>query len=1198
MYELTPDTEIYIDQQGNEVIVTDDLQFYIDNLSYDSVKLSENLATTPSVIRSLTQQLKDSSNKIANRYYRYLTNNNTDYAPEHIMQLNDEYHNINELNYTQLSPTHSIIKQGREKHSAFLKSLDIVAARIPAQSQQSYMPMKVVAYDNPDINTAYVSTYQILLQGSDYDIDSVSLATYDVNANGTISIWSPYANTDSIDLLNASMKIPFPTGQTLSIKESDDIDNSLEFLRKYSNILSINEAYTWDKNTRQNIVDTQKINVNLILNSTDNIYQFIEFLNDVKALIKPSINRLQDFAYQLQNQGITSFVFQNPAQVLDIFTQIENIVNKHNLYLDTLSRYNITKVINNYIMDSMYKTIIDPVNLVEAQTSVDGTTGPLKRVANSNKVQEKEARNRTAGNLINKLQSIIDNQVGKGGIGICAVGLKSFFGLTQYYNYLLNNGTTEEQERVLLGKDHQGIVIGGKVYRTLANIRSIDPSTITNDTVLEALASTTNDNDAALILSALLSLATDNAKELTLAKLNATIKTLGMYIYGISIGMNFKDVANIIMSDVGLTFTQLLDSNVFTNDGGYSQFKQVFDYFEKGPRQQLKKFDKFVDLNGNQITSPLELFSDNFNKLFPKYTELDKGIHNTISKFAQSSIPLRSKLDSIKSLRNKYNDISDYGKELYNQLLDFIEQYLIQFDVINHNKDIYQDLKTLSGGAEEMRILGQIFGLNQGLDSTFEDIINQVNNIERAIYNITENVKDIVDITKFVFDPEYRQNIIDKYEQVKHSFNIFDAVSKVPHFMGYLQTLAVNLQAANKIFKFRSIKSLTLPLVDYLNYRDERKIARGVSNYIGDYMRDQWMLQSDKQIIIPKGNRAFDSKGNSYVLEEDTPIQLGTNWGNATFRLFIENEVIPNLQEGKLNPNKDRIQGIVDNLFIRDLQNDLITRTVSRNPTIVYTLPINMMPRIDSERALLNQYKAEFNKLSMYNYQYDYHVYDQDNNIIARQAIIPLTDLFTYYSMIAHDWKPGEKSLVPILEDFQNSGIIQEFHNFVANLDRSGETLNTTNTSMNDILPYVVPSDSPYSAYSKYIRYRNPMTKKYEIMYKLSREDYEYMDGEEPNNVISGYQFTSNDINTNYFPTGRIQKVTKTFSNSYLDGDNEVNYILKYQVDTGSIFSIQVNGKKIQIQDLKTIPTTKLNGIIKIDVQLLNDIIRNQLNPC
>jgi hypothetical protein len=48
-------------------------------------------------------------------------------------------------------------------HTSFLKTLNIVAARIPAQNQQSFMAMEVEAYDNPDINSAYVSTYQFFL---------------------------------------------------------------------------------------------------------------------------------------------------------------------------------------------------------------------------------------------------------------------------------------------------------------------------------------------------------------------------------------------------------------------------------------------------------------------------------------------------------------------------------------------------------------------------------------------------------------------------------------------------------------------------------------------------------------------------------------------------------------------------------------------------------------------------------------------------------------------------------------------------------------------------------------------------------------------------------------------------------------------------------------------------------------------------
>ena len=59
-------------------------------------------------------------------------------------------------------------QMGREMYTSFERSLNIIAARIPAQNQQSFMPMECQAFDNPNINTAFVSTAQIWLQGSDY----------------------------------------------------------------------------------------------------------------------------------------------------------------------------------------------------------------------------------------------------------------------------------------------------------------------------------------------------------------------------------------------------------------------------------------------------------------------------------------------------------------------------------------------------------------------------------------------------------------------------------------------------------------------------------------------------------------------------------------------------------------------------------------------------------------------------------------------------------------------------------------------------------------------------------------------------------------------------------------------------------------------------------------------------------------------
>jgi hypothetical protein len=106
----------------------------------------------------------------------------------------------------------SIKRSGNEVYASFKKSLEIIAARIPAQSMQSFMPMVIAGFDNSDRNTAYVSTAQIWLQGSDYDIDAVTLTNFSFDKNGKYITWSPLASIVSEEALKASDKLPFPNG--------------------------------------------------------------------------------------------------------------------------------------------------------------------------------------------------------------------------------------------------------------------------------------------------------------------------------------------------------------------------------------------------------------------------------------------------------------------------------------------------------------------------------------------------------------------------------------------------------------------------------------------------------------------------------------------------------------------------------------------------------------------------------------------------------------------------------------------------------------------------------------------------------------------------------------------------------------------------------------------------------------------------
>lgn len=703
-----------------------------------------------------------------------------------------------------------------------------------------------------------------------------------------------------------------------------------------------------------------------------------------------------------------------------------------------------------------------------------------------------------------------------------------------------------------------------------------------------------------------------NAKELALSKLNASTKTLGLYVYGISIGMDFKDLAGIMMSDVGRVINEVLSDDVFSEKDGYSNVgDSLFKYFDEGPKRMFNNFDVHRDSQGQTIDSPLMALT----RMFQNRTNYKNERGNVLSfaealaKFSRANLHLSEKLKFFEDLRHSYYSPSTEAKEIFSQLIDFVQDYVQQGHIIGLNEGIYEDIKTLSRGAAEMKILGQLFGLNKGLKTSPDELSSQINNIERAIYNHTGNQEDLINLTKFAFDREYREQCVAKYEEVKHSFNILDAISRVPHFMGYVQTLAVATKEAQNAFKFRSSRNLSLQVSDALGYKREDKIIKGIQNFIGDYLRKGWMCSTEKMFVIPKGNKAFTKSGEMFELTEDTPIRLGTDWGDATFRMWMENEIIPNLKKGIIKPGT-KFEGISGNKFIKDLGNDLLTTTVSHNPSVIYTLPINMLPRIDQERAIFNGYKSEFNKLASYSYQYDSSQYTtgEDGQVTLTQETnsIPLVDLFTYYAMIADSWKLGEKSLVPILEDFQNSGIIQDFHNYETAIDKSGITLDLGNIDFNDLLPYVAPFESPYSSFSKFIQYRNPSTRKYELMKRLSKEDKFDLDDNDVEDFLNtrrvkDFEFIGNGIDTNYFPAGRVETPTVERRFEFDNNGQRQSYLIVYDKDTGKLQNLDIAGTALSLKDfpgLEYVPTRKQNGEKKVDTATLESIIRNALNPC
>jgi hypothetical protein len=74
--------------------------------------------------------------------------------------------------------------------------------------------------------------------------------------------------------------------------------------------------------------------------------------------------------------------------------------------------------------------------------------------------------------------------------------------------------------------------------------------------------------DSSLVNSSLLSAATDNAKELILAKINANPDLMKVYLYGIIVGIDFNDIAALMTSPTVNAITKLSGGNIFSEYDG------------------------------------------------------------------------------------------------------------------------------------------------------------------------------------------------------------------------------------------------------------------------------------------------------------------------------------------------------------------------------------------------------------------------------------------------------------------------------------------------------------------------------------------------------------------------------------------------------------------------------------------------------
>lgn len=749
----------------------------------------------------------------------------------------------------------------------------------------------------------------------------------------------------------------------------------------------------------------------------------------------------------------------------------------------------------------MFNIGLSPANLIESQQAMDSITSPLKNVANST---DKALTPDSSGNVANfttNIRGFIQNMAGKKGIGICAVGLKSFFGLTARYNEVLNNGTPEEIKRL-----KSDVEIAGRRFRMLANVYS--KNEVAAAILGEILQQLDQGQDQALVLSALLSLATDNAKELALDKLNAS-NMLGMYIYGISIGCDFRVLADIIASPVGITVDRLLKSNSITNRDGLSNINKVFEYLEVGPIYTIQN-------ETNQYES----------KNYQTYLTRD-ALRNLAWKDGRT---LDEKIKFLESLKQPVSTLNDSDKYLqgtieYNRIIEKAQAYLEQVETIKTNGSIYEDFKKLNDGAEELRLQGQLLHVNQGLETSYASAMSYISSITGAIstreysefrkkkiesqkhgdivpkfksvsdfnfhmfisnksyrdacidlYNGTVNLEKLNDKTyKFALcqilnlkqesKPEHIMSAIQNKNIHKVFFNILDTL-QVPHYMSYLESAdQLHQMMMSSSVKYRTIYNLGNKAINILGVYskfDKEKVFKRTEQFVDRLMRDRFLVRYPK-IMIPSGQDYFIKSGDNRFKKVpssgDTSIELGTREGNASFKLLMETKIIPDLLEEAKNPNSP----IFDNDFIKSLAPTVYKNNPQYSETTGYVPNINMSPRSDNDVAAFERVKYAFNQLRTLGYGYELAGKSHD-----------LIELFWIYNQIAFGGRPGENTLTSVFQDVQDYRLIKRYRQFISSLDKTGNFEQTV--SANTLAREVALRAVPYTTTMRAFYYEDPVT--------------------------------------------------------------------------------------------------------------------------
>lgn len=941
-------------------------------------------------------------------------------------------------------------KEAHKKWVSFQDSLKFIASRIPAQTLQSFMAMKLVAWTENSKNMCYVSHFQTYLQGSDYDIDKAYIMGQSYDSNATYVKWSPYFDYTSVKTLEASKMLTVPKGIDVNqTTDGVDITNEIDTLVSNSEVDTIAKRLTTaevDENKKITYLRTLAVALRKIERSGGN-YSYNGMLD--KSIL----------GYVLQT-FIGHEKYTAPASIAEA-------------------------AYKNVASANIYAVSHDIRNRDQAYTAIAMN---LMRRAAENSPKGEQAAYLSMLNPLTKYIMQYQNLVGKGVIGITANGEKFWFNAYYYWTQALKNGS-EQDLKYLQFKTTLSRVQGRGEALKNKDLSLVSSNTTTHlpdldirdqkirDLLINQFGATESSLEYRYVdqlISQLLSAATDNAKELILAKINAGTNFAKMYLYLMTMGYNLDDIAAFMVCPVAEFIDSRASTNMFQEASANSSSQAAISSAlgTVASRQFLhgtiSEYDPEADetssvAKSRVVRTLLEHVLDD-NKALRESAFNALGLSPDTTGFLDLDTMMKGVILAAAGSSRTFNLTSLIGQTSdaeINTYLRYCQDLIMQLRSVNakYNYNLNElladakEFKKIYDLASEMSsVSAGYLGLNQGLPTDKLGILKRLNAMRRVISdreaameisetelfketnsdeqaqlqkaawdtvinNLIDNnsmltedeirtaltdaheagIMNHFDVVKMLTDSEYKQKAKDYLHVIKGTINAIDMMDKIPHYTEIINCLRALVIADKSLAtKSRLIAELT---TEGRSLSDKQ--LQGIIRY-ADKLNIVNFLDQCAVVATHKSVDGFDV---FFDVVKTNKFDLSTIEGISGFKKFIETDFLSYLKENyRTNPLVRHLQNItVDGRTSLSVDIDLLNPEVTTASKLAYD---------DILRGI-----AAFEKIP-YNSQYT------------------ITDMLQLYNLIVNSNQYGGERLTTAFKVCSNkNSVLEQFLTFTGDRD-------------------------------------------------------------------------------------------------------------------------------------------------------------------